>query len=266
MTLLDRFRRAGRHLHQGTENMAAYARQLLRGNRDPHAASQAAPRSGGARAGAADRRPVLLLQGYLANRGSVQLLARRLHDRGHVVVTYKLGSMNVADIRSTAALVAGRVESLARQSGVDRVDVVGHSMGGLIALYYVKRLGGERRVRRLVLLGAPVAGTWSAALGLLTLPLGAASRQLLPDSEFLRELHAGPMPPGIELVTITGERDLFAPLRRDLLAGARHILLPTTHAGLLVEAEAADAVDQALSAPTPGFVDGAAPAPYDASD
>ncbi|CAM5527705.1 hypothetical protein SMICM304S_05241 [Streptomyces microflavus] len=39
------------------------------------------------------------------------------------------------------------------------VDIVGHSLGGLIARYYVQRLGGDRRVRTLVTLGTPHGGT-----------------------------------------------------------------------------------------------------------
>jgi len=188
----------------------------------------------------------LLLQGYFANRGSVQLLARRLHDRGYVVFTYRLGGLNTGDIRDTAAHIASKVESIVEQTGLQQVDLVGHSMGGLVGLFYVKQLGGHRRVRNLVLLGSPVGGTWSALFGLLAEPLGAA-RQLLPTSTFLRVLKEGPLPEGVRLFTITGENDRFAPVRRALLSGAHNIILPTTHAGLLVQEATADALDGVLS-------------------
>ncbi|HVR63696.1 MAG TPA: alpha/beta fold hydrolase, partial [Polyangia bacterium] len=165
---------------------AVYLRQLLRGNRATRA--QAAPPEPAAAAD--DRRtdqplspagpPVLLIHGYLATRGSLHLLESALVRRGHVVISYPLGPIHLRDIRDSAGLIARKVESVVAQTGVERIDVVGHSMGGLVGLYYLKRLGGRQRVRRLILLGTPAQGTWSALLGLFTAPLGAASLQLLP--------------------------------------------------------------------------------------
>ncbi len=256
MRFLDRLREASRTLGQqvnDTSQAALYLRQLLRGNRGPHAASFAPPAPPWPATPGQDVQlpvrspgPVLLLQGYLANRGSVHLLARRLHEMGHVVMTYKLGRMNLGDIRDTAGLVARKVETLVQQTGVSHVDIIGHSMGGLVGLYYVKRLGGRHRVNRLVLLGSPAAGTWSAVFGLFTAPLGPASVQLLPGSAFLKELKETPLPPGVDLVTISGDRDFFAPMRSTVLQGARHITLPTTHSGLLVEEPVARALDRIL--------------------
>jgi len=259
MWFLDRLREASRVLGQqvsDTSQAAVYARQWLRGNDPPHAASVSAPDHAVPESSPpSSQAPVLLLQGYLANRGSVHLLARRLHERGHVVMTYKLGGrMNLHDIRDTAGLVARKVESLVQQTGVSQVDIIGHSMGGLVGLYYLKRLGGRHRVRRLILLGSPAAGTWSAVFGLVTAPLGAASRQLLPGSSFLRELADAPLPPGVDLVTISGDRDFFAPMRTTILQGSRHIAVPTTHSGLLVEEPVAQALDLILRGlPVPPF-------------
>jgi pimeloyl-ACP methyl ester carboxylesterase len=119
-------------------------------------------------------------------------------------------------------------------------------MGGLVGLYYLKRLGGRHRVRRLVLLGTPARGTWSALFGLFTAPLGLASLQLLPGSPFLRELAEMPLPEGIEVVSIGAERDWLAPLGSTVLQGVRHISVATGHSGLLVEDEVADVVDGIL--------------------
>jgi pimeloyl-ACP methyl ester carboxylesterase len=64
-----------------------------------------------------------------------------------------------------------------------RVSIVGHSLGGLIARWYVQEQGGSDRVDRLVLLATPSAGTARA----VTLP-GALHRALRPDSPVLRRL------------------------------------------------------------------------------
>jgi hypothetical protein len=101
-------------------------------------------------------------------------------------------------------------------------------------------------VRKLILLGTPASGTWSALLGLVTAPLGRASLQLLPSSPFLRELKETPLPPGVEVVSVGGERDYFAPLASTVLEGVRHVALPTGHSGLLVDATVADALADLL--------------------
>jgi pimeloyl-ACP methyl ester carboxylesterase len=143
-------------------------------------------------------------------------------------------------------LIARKVESIIAQTGVTQVDVVGHSMGGLVGLYYVKRLGGRHRVRRLVLLGTPARGTWSALFGLVTAPLGLASLQLLPGSPFLRELEEIPLPAGVDVVSIGAERDWLAPVGTTVLQGVRHISVATGHSGLLVEEDVAEVVDGIL--------------------
>ncbi len=64
------------------------------------------------------------------------------------------------------------------------MDIVGHSLGGLIARYYVQRLGGDIRVRTLVTLGTPHSGT-------RVVPLADAHpivRQMRPGSEVIEEL------------------------------------------------------------------------------
>ena len=229
---------------------ALYLRQLLRGNR-----ARRAWRAPDKIADVpADQPPVLLLHGYMATRGSLHLLERHLTARGLVVMTYTLGPVHLGDIRDSAGLIARKVESIVAQTDVKRVDIVGHSMGGLVGLDYLKRLGGRHRVRRLVMLGTPAQGTWSALLGLVTAPLGLASLQLLPGSPFLRELAERPLPADADVVSIGAVRDWLAPLASTVLDGVRHISLPTGHSGLLVDAEVADVVVDLLleRPPAPG--------------
>jgi pimeloyl-ACP methyl ester carboxylesterase len=206
--------------------------------------------------------PVLLIHGYLATRGSLGLLERRLTEKGHLVLSYRLGLLHTADISESAAFIARKIESIAAQTGLDHIDIVGHSMGGLVALHYLKRLGGRRRVRRLVMLGTPVAGTWSSLLGVATMPLGRASRQLLPDSQFLRELAEGSLPEGVEIVCVSGDRDRLAPPSSTYLKGVRHICLATNHAGLLVDEQVARVVGEILSVPSEPSAAEAAPAAH----
>ncbi|MFJ2150363.1 lipase family alpha/beta hydrolase [Streptomyces microflavus] len=107
----------------------------------------------------AAERPVVLLHGFIDNRSVFVLLRRALarHGRRH------LASLNYSpltrDLRTAAELLGRHVEEVCARTGQREVDIVGHSLGGLIARYYVQRLGGDRRVRTLVTLGTPHGGT-----------------------------------------------------------------------------------------------------------
>jgi pimeloyl-ACP methyl ester carboxylesterase len=227
---------------QDGRRAAAFVRHTLRGNRVPPEAAWKP---------ATDRRLVLLIHGYLATRGSLHLLERRLSGQGYLVLTYPLGFVHRGDICESAARIATKIEAIAAQIPLHRVDIVGHSMGGLVGLYYVKRMGGRRRVRRLVMLGTPISGTWSALLGVGLSPLGRAGLQLLPDSAFLRELDEGELPAGVDIVSVSGSRDRLAPPATTRLRGVRHLCLPTNHAGLLVDEAVAQVVGEILQAPLP---------------
>ena len=225
---------------EDTRRAMSWMRQNLRGNRiAPPGAWERKP----------EQPPVLLIHGYLGTRGSLHVLEERLSSLGHLVFTYRLGALHVGDIAESAAVIARKVESIAAQTSLDRLDIVGYSMGGLVGLYYVKKMGGRRRVRRLVMLGTPASGTWSALLGVAMAPFTKAGLQLLPDSAFLRDLDQAPMPQNVRIVSIAGERDRLAPLSRTMLAGVGHIRVKTNHAGLLVDGEVADLVGQILAEP-----------------
>ncbi|MEU6165541.1 esterase/lipase family protein [Streptomyces tanashiensis] len=134
-------------------------------------------------------RPVVLLHGFVDNRSVFVLLRRSLTRHGRDCVESINYSPLTCDLRAAAELLGRRVDEIRARTGHAEVDIVGHSLGGLIARYYVQRLGGDTRVRTLVTLGTPHAGTTVA-------PLADAHplvRQMRPGSEVLREL-AGPAP------------------------------------------------------------------------
>ncbi|WP_367134996.1 esterase/lipase family protein [Saccharothrix sp. HUAS TT1] len=130
--------------------------------------------------------PIVLVHGIGDNRSAFAVLSGALRRRGFGVVhavNYSVLTALTGDVRQAAALLGEHVERICEQTGSDRVHVVGHSLGGLIARYYVQRLGGDARVRTLVTLGTPHGGTLTAYL--LPTPL---TRQLRPGSDLLSEL------------------------------------------------------------------------------
>ncbi|PAK23298.1 lipase [Streptomyces sp. alain-838] len=128
--------------------------------------------------------PVILLHGFIDNRSVFLLLRRSLAQHGRHQIESLNYSPLTCDIRTAAELLGRHVEEICERTGSERVDVVGHSLGGLIARYYVQRLGGDLRVRTLVTLGTPHAGT-------RVVPLANAHpivRQMRPGSAVLEEL------------------------------------------------------------------------------
>jgi pimeloyl-ACP methyl ester carboxylesterase len=132
--------------------------------------------------------PILLVHGLMDNRSVFTVFRRALRKRGFGVMHAVNYSAFTSDIRTAAHELRRHVNRLRERTGADRVHVVGHSLGGLIARYYVQRLGGDRTVHTVVTLGTPHGG--SVAAYLVPTPL---ARQLLPGSELLTEL-AAPAP------------------------------------------------------------------------
>jgi triacylglycerol lipase len=114
--------------------------------------------------------------------------------------------------------VAEEATALAEREGVSRVDVVGFSMGALVARWYVQRGGGKERVRRFVSISGPHAGTLTA----YALPF-AGVRDMRPGSSFLGDLEDDPDPFGaVEVHCVYTPFDLtIVPAKSSVLAGAR---------------------------------------------
>ena len=232
----------GQDIYGGADGLR-YLAHLVRGNRIRRRArfdsNQEAP-------------PVLLIHGFLGTRGSMFPLEQRLVDDGFTVFSFNLGAVNSRNIRASAFLVHRKIEAILAQTSVTKIDIIGHSMGGLIGLYYAKKLGGHARVRKLIMMGTPIKGTWAALIGVATMGLFSTSAwQLLPRSRFLDELNQGRLPPDVDIYTLSAARDWVCPLPTTRLRGATSITLPMGHSSLVVSEEVYARIKAVLTKPDP---------------
>jgi hypothetical protein len=136
----------------------------------------------------AARVPVLLVHGLVDNRSIFTAMRRGLRRRGFASVCTWNYSPLLGDAARGAADLGREIDRICARTGHDRIHVVGHSLGGLIARYHLQRQDGARRIQSLVTLGTPHQG--SVLAHLMPTPL---VRQLRPGSPLLREL-AEPAP------------------------------------------------------------------------
>ncbi len=183
-------------------------------------------------------RPVILLHGYAMNRANFVLLARRLAAAGLGPV-YGFEYWSLGRTSHAARQLADFVAQVRATTGAADVDLVGHSMGGVVARYYVAFAGGDPVVAHLVTLGSPHAGSDLTAYG-----VGHARRELVAGSRLLDRLAAAPAPVHARVTSIWSTADTLVPgARQAPLAGAETVMLYSVgHLGLLASASVAEEI------------------------
>ena len=128
-----------------------------------------------------EQRTVVLVHGYLANRSTLLPAATYLRWRGcKQILSF--------DYRSIEGIERGAIalrSYLRRHVRGGRIDLVCHSLGGLVARVYLQELGGARRVDNCITLGTPHRGTYNSYW-----VASRVGRELRPDSLLLARLEA----------------------------------------------------------------------------
>jgi len=152
--------------------------------------------------------PVVLVHGTFANMtDSWQALSPLLANNGYCVFALDYGGspgnqiQATGDIPTSAAQLGAFVGRVLDATGATKVDVVGHSQGGMMPRWYIKFLGGDQTVHALVGLAPSNHGTTFNGLASLAraFPGGPsafgalcqACEQQFVGSSFLEELNAG---------------------------------------------------------------------------
>jgi pimeloyl-ACP methyl ester carboxylesterase len=200
--------------------------------------------SGGPHAAAV---PVVLVHGYLARKTCWLPTIRHLrtHGLGHLrTATYNVFHDGV---EQAARRVHDKVHRVADEHDVERVHVVGHSMGGIATLYAAVHLGLDDRLASVVTLGSPYRG---APLARLAPGLGQAmrtARQLAPGSPLLADLRDRATELDLPWTSLWSRRDELVPVAAAQLAPARNVeTAPVGHAEMLLSSRVATSVLEAL--------------------
>jgi len=166
--------------------------------------------------------PVLLIHGIWDTSARLSPLRRGLTERGvarvHAMdLTENLGR---APIERLGREVGDEVLAMAARESARQVDIVGFSMGALVARWYVQRGGGKWRVRRFISVSGPQHGTATA----YALPF-AGTRDMRPGSALLRDLASDADPFGdVDVHCLYTPYDLMiVPARSAVLAEARSV-------------------------------------------
>ncbi len=182
-------------------------------------------------------RPVILQHGTTENRlANWSGMGPFLANQGFCVFAPNLGYYNnipgLDYIEKSAAQLSTYVDSvLAKYPGVSKVDIVGHSQGGMMPRYYIKNLGGAAKVNRLVGLAPSNNGTTLSGIANLAKvfgitgvveAVGPAFAQQIKGSPFITALNAGdPTPGDVKYdVLVTNGDQVVTPYRSAFITGA----------------------------------------------
>lgn len=221
--------------------------------------------TGSSPAHAASKDPVIVVPGFttgpIVSVGYYPLV-ERLRSQGYDVTLLVYPDYGLGDINANAQRLANTVNSVRSRTGAAKVDLVAHSMGGLVSRSYIKNLGGSGRVDSLVMMGTPNYGTNLAAVARFFFGgscIGiTACQQMSPGSSFLNSLNAGDDTIGsVRYTSIATKVDeIVFPYRTSFLANDGNItnvavqdqcfLRFPGHLGLILDGTTFDGVNDAL--------------------
>ncbi len=127
--------------------------------------------------------PVVLVHGTFANMDdNWQAASPVLANHGYCVFAFNFGGpsatspiQGIGDIAASAKQLSSFVVTVLAATGAAKVDLVGHSQGGMMPRYYINFLGGAAKVDKLVALAPSNYGTTLDGLITLASLLGASS-------------------------------------------------------------------------------------------
>lgn len=167
-----------------------------------------------------DKPPVLLLYGFFSSRKGSQKMAKILTNRGFSVMSFNLGGLmgvyNTRNIVEIAYFIDEKIREQQDLHGFKKINIVAHSKGGLVAIWWLLKLGGFKSCDKLITMGTPFSGTWTTYLAIFS-PLGIFWRdvwQMRPGSTFLKKLLNSKIPENLSIHCLYSNKDRVSNSRR----------------------------------------------------
>jgi triacylglycerol lipase len=170
--------------------------------------------------------PVVLVHGTFEDaKQNWEVLSDRLKAQGYCVFALNYGNRGLEPIQGSARELDRFVDKVLKFTGAKRVQVVGHSQGGMMPRYWIKFYGGASKVEDLVGIAPSNYGT----------QLSEDPREAEQDSpcyscgqqgagsRFLKRLNSGDDTPGDGDYTViaTNDDEIIIPFRNCFLKGER---------------------------------------------
>jgi predicted alpha/beta hydrolase family esterase len=190
--------------------------------------------------------PIVAVHGYMQNRVDFLRIAGAC-GRAGLGPVYGFNYPWFGSIRSNADRLARFVDDVCRETGASQVDLVAHSLGGLIAMEFVHRDGGSR-VRRAVTVASPHAGVaWRGPI------VGACGPEMRVGCEFLLERADRAVPVPCLSVYSTHDNIVHPPQTSALArrGGLDRSVEHVGHLAILFHRDTVNVVVSFLSAPAP---------------
>lgn len=131
--------------------------------------------------------PIVLVPGFLCNRGYYGKFRRFLQKNGYGNVWSITLEPVFGSIDDNARHLGELIEQICQQAQSEKVILIGHSMGGVVARTYIDKQGGAKRIAHAIALGSPFGGT---VLAKGPSALGENLRQMIVGCDWLTELAA----------------------------------------------------------------------------
>lgn len=176
-----------------------------------------------------EQQPIILLHGLFQSPACWLWLKFQLRRRGFTAL-YTIALPPWKDVEGLTERLAKRVDELRHATGLQKVHLIGHSMGGIIARNYLQIRGGAQKIDHCLLIASPNGGSKLAPFA-----LSPQGRLLMPGSSFLQRLAAAPLPEEARISSIYSRHDnMVLPYEHAHLDGARNIeLAGSGHISLL---------------------------------
>lgn len=200
---------------------------------------------------------VIMIHGIIRSSKSFSSMAAQFQKRGWTSVGFDYPSTRVS-LEDSAKYLHEVIESL---DGIEEIDLVVHSMGGLVVRTYLGKYEPDQRIKRMVMMGTPNSGSPLADILqsnlLYQTVAGPAGQKLGTDHEDILSLPIPQFEFGIVAggrgddtgfnPLIPGDDDGTVSVESAKLSGARDVIVvPVLHSFLMMKPDVISAVERFL--------------------